>query len=65
MAQGMTQQAVADLTGMERADISRVESALKRDIRLTTIVRIAMALDVSMDYLVGFQEEFGICKKNL
>jgi transcriptional regulator with XRE-family HTH domain len=41
------------MTGLSESEISQIESGVKRSPRVDTIQRIAMALDVSMDFLLG------------
>lgn len=47
----LTQMALAHRAGMDMAEISRLESG-RRDPRLSTIVRLAAALDVTVERLV-------------
>lgn len=48
----MSQADVCRITGLSSAKVSQVVSGSTRDPRISTIVPIAKALDVSLDYLV-------------
>jgi transcriptional regulator with XRE-family HTH domain len=48
---GMTQEMLADVTGLHPTAVARLETAV-RDPRLHTLVRIARGLDVSVSDLV-------------
>lgn len=52
---GLTQKALEDRTGISQATICRLENATGeiRALRSTTLKKLAEALDVSVDYLVG------------
>ena len=41
------------ITGLSESEISQIEGGLKRSPRVDTIQRIALALDVSIDFLLG------------
>lgn len=49
---GMTQAEVCRITGLSSAKVSQVVSGSTKDPRISTIVPIAQALSVSLDYLV-------------
>jgi len=51
---GISQQRLADLVGVTQAALSNYETG-KRDLPLTTFVRIAVALDVAMQDLLGLR----------
>ena len=50
---GMTQADLVRITGMSSAIISQIVSGKTPDPRFTTVVKIARALDVSLEYLSG------------
>jgi transcriptional regulator with XRE-family HTH domain len=50
-ARGMSQEALADAAGVHISEVSRLERA-RRDPRLSTIVRIARALDLPVNRLL-------------
>jgi HTH-type transcriptional regulator, competence development regulator len=51
--QGLTMRKLAELAGMSSSEISRLESG-RRDPRLSTVIRVARALEVSVaDLLRG------------
>lgn len=53
-ARGLSQQQVADLMGIDKSNVSRLESGV-RDVQLSTLRRYAMALDVVIRHdLVAF-----------
>jgi transcriptional regulator with XRE-family HTH domain len=54
---GLTTEALAQRAGTARATISRLENARKPHISLDVIVRIADALEVSVDFLTGRAKE--------
>lgn len=51
-AAGLTQMELANRAEMDMAEISRLELG-KRDPRLSTIVRLAVALELPLETLVG------------
>ena len=54
--QGYTQVKMQMLTGIDQSDYSKIESG-KRYYTMEQCRRIALALDTSMDYLVGLTDE--------
>lgn len=50
---GMTQADLVKITGMSSAIISQIVSGKTPDPRFMTVVKIARALDVSLEYLAG------------
>ena len=57
-ARNLTKTALADLIGIERQDIYKIEQGI-RNATLETIATIAEALDVSPTYLFDFTEQLG------
>lgn len=53
--QGLSQEDLADITGLHRTQISLIERG-KRSPRLDTIIRIAKALEISLDKLMSFEK---------
>ena len=53
----MTQQALADQVGVSKATIFRIEKGDFADAMGQNIARMARALNVSADYLLGLKEE--------
>jgi transcriptional regulator with XRE-family HTH domain len=53
----MTQQALADAVGVNKATIFRIEKAELSDAMGQTIAKMARVLNVSADYLLGLKEE--------
>ncbi|MFL5962922.1 MAG: helix-turn-helix domain-containing protein [Gaiellaceae bacterium] len=51
LARGWTQEDLAERTGLASVQISRIERG-KREIRLTTLVRLVDVLDVGADQLL-------------
>ena len=49
---GMTQMTLSNRSGVDMAEISRIERGLK-DVRLTTIVKVARGLDVPTGELLA------------
>ena len=54
---GLTQSDVAELTGLKIQNISRLETDAREHARSDTLIRLAQALDVSTDYLLGLTDE--------
>lgn len=55
----MTQADLADETNVSQARISAIELASAERVAFDTVLRIARALDVSLDYLAGLSNELG------
>ena len=53
----MSQQDLAALTGLKVQNISRLETAAREHVRSDTLIRLAQALDVSADYLLGLTDD--------
>ena len=53
----MSQQDVAERTGLKVQNISRIETEQREHVRSDTLRRLAEALDCSTDYLVGLTDE--------
>ena len=53
----MTQEQLAVAAGLKQWHISRIESGGIKDIKGDTLVRLARALHVTTDYLLGLEEE--------
>ena len=53
---GLSQPDLAALTGLKVQNISRFETAAREHVRSDTLVRLAHALDVSTDYLLGLSD---------
>ena len=51
LERGWTQEELARATGLASVQVSRIERG-RREVRLTTLLRLAAALDVSLDRLV-------------
>lgn len=63
--QELTQQQLADKTGVSREKINYVELNITgRTLQINELARIAKALDISMDYLVGLTESKDITSYN-
>lgn len=55
--QGLSMRALAERAGMHSSEISRLEN-VQRDPRLSTMVRLAQALDIPLaGLLLGLQQE--------
>ncbi|MFQ5745464.1 MAG: helix-turn-helix domain-containing protein [Acidobacteriota bacterium] len=52
-ARGLTQKQLAQATGIDQANISKLERGMLRDVRASNLLRLAEALGVSTDYLLG------------
>jgi len=52
---GMTQEQLADITGISKVHISNMENA-NTNVSLASLVKIARALDASIDRLIGFEQ---------
>lgn len=55
-ARGLTQVAMQIKTGIDQSDYSKIETG-KRTFTLEQCIKIACALNTSMDYLVGLTDE--------
>jgi transcriptional regulator with XRE-family HTH domain len=53
----MTQRQLAEHIGCQQSDIHRLESGLVRDPHMSRLVALARVLGVSLDDLVGWQED--------
>ena len=53
----LSQQELADRTGLKVQNISRIETDQREHVRSDTLRRIAEALDCSTDYLVGLTDD--------
>ena len=53
----MSQQDLAERTGLKVQNISRIETDQREHVRSDTLRRLAEALDCSTDYLVGLTDE--------
>jgi transcriptional regulator with XRE-family HTH domain len=53
----MSQQDLAELTGLKVQNISRLETEQREHVRSDTLRRLAEALDCSTDYLVGLTDD--------
>jgi transcriptional regulator with XRE-family HTH domain len=58
-AADMTQEQLAVAAGLKQWHISRIESGGIKDVKGETLVRLARALNVTTDYLLGLEEEEG------
>ena len=56
---GMNQEQLAAAAGIRQGHISRLESGNLKDIRGETLAKLARALGVTTDYLLGLTEEGG------
>jgi len=57
----LTQLAVQELTGVDRGVVAHLELNQRSTIDFQTAIKLARGLDVSLDYLAGFQDNFGTC----
>lgn len=64
LEQQMTVEALARLMHFDRTNLCRLELGRYNKPAFRTIMLAAIALDVSLDYLAGFQEEYGSCPKS-
>lgn len=55
---------VEEQSGIETRLITSLERGDQNDIKLLTACKLACALDVSVEYLAGLTEEFGVCAMN-
>jgi transcriptional regulator with XRE-family HTH domain len=58
-ALGWTQEILAQHAGLRQSAIARIESGKNRNIETNTLMALARALDVSLEYLVGMEERCG------
>lgn len=56
-ARGMTQVELAERSGMSQAGLSRIEGGVDLSMTADTLVKIARALEVSSDYLLGLTDD--------
>jgi len=50
---GLSLQALADMTGMQAQNLSRIEKGKRDHVRSDILLRLIHALDCSADYLLG------------
>jgi transcriptional regulator with XRE-family HTH domain len=55
---GWSRETLADRSGLSGAAVAQIESGRRREVRLSTLVALANALSVSVDYLVGGDAAF-------
>jgi transcriptional regulator with XRE-family HTH domain len=53
----MTQEQLAKASGVKQSHISRLETGDIKDVKGSTLARLARALGVSADYLLGLTDE--------
>lgn len=53
---GLSQSSLARQTGLDLGNLNELEHGHKTGLRLETVVRLAEALDVSLDYLAGLTD---------
>jgi transcriptional regulator with XRE-family HTH domain len=53
----MSQTKLAELTGISNANISHIETGQRTNITIETLLKLANALSVSVDYLLGLKED--------
>lgn len=54
---GLTQQALADLAGVSQGLIARIERGNVKDPAMTVIRRLATALGITTDFLIGMHDD--------
>ena len=65
-AKGLKQVDLCNLTGEPSSKISQLTNGRVKDPRLSTVVKLADALDVSLDYLAGRTDNpMGFCDEEL
>lgn len=62
--QQMTVDELAIRMKYDRSSLCRLELGIYNKTAFRTMMLAAIALDVSLDYLAGFQEEYGVCPKS-
>ena len=56
-SKNLKQVSLVELTGLSSAQINHLVSGRTKDPKFSTVVRIADALDISLDYLAGRRED--------
>lgn len=56
-SRNLKQVSLVDLTGLSSAQINHLVSGRTKDPKFSTVVRIADALDISLDYLAGRRDD--------
>lgn len=56
-SKNLKQVSLAELTGLSSAQVNHLVSGRTKDPKLETVVKIANALDISLDYLAGRRED--------
>jgi transcriptional regulator with XRE-family HTH domain len=59
---GWSREALAYHSGVSWSAITQIESARRKDLRLSSLLALANALDVSVDYLVGTMSPPSLCE---
>lgn len=60
---GLTQRALARLSGVGRTTIIRIESGQITDLKVKTLLRICLRLSISMDHILGLDDNPNIARK--
>jgi transcriptional regulator with XRE-family HTH domain len=56
-SQGLSQEGLAKAIGVDRHYIWKLETGMHKDVRGSTLVKLADALDCTTDYLLGRQRK--------
>lgn len=59
---GITQADLARMTGITTSNIAYIVNGKTKDPRLQSVLAIAEALDVSLDYLAGYKVNYTVVK---
>lgn len=53
---GLSQQTMADILGISQPGYQQIESGIKPDMKISTLIKLCNILDVSSDWLLGLTE---------
>lgn len=53
---GLTQAGLAQASGVGRSDINKLEGGIYQELAVSTCIKLALALEISLDDLAGIRE---------
>ena len=56
LAKGLSQHAVASMLGISQPGYQQIESGVKGDMKVSTLLKLCSVFDVSADWLLGLKD---------